>query len=83
MTNVNDAGGAAWQTRAVGELGELLELLYGARMRFRTARGVVDYRHSNPLLQEAHRRQAADESPPRWRTDEHAVGRVRLVARGR
>jgi outer membrane lipoprotein-sorting protein len=59
MTNVNDAGGAAWQTRAVGELGELLELLYGARMRFRTARGVVDYRHSNRLLQEAHRRQAA------------------------
>lgn len=42
----------------MGELAELLELLYGARTRFQTARGVLDYRHSNRLLQEAHRRGA-------------------------
>jgi outer membrane lipoprotein-sorting protein len=47
------------QTLAVGELAELLELLYGARTRFRTARGMLEYRHSNSLMQEAHRRMAA------------------------
>jgi outer membrane lipoprotein-sorting protein len=39
----------------MGELGDLLELLYGARSRFRSARGTLRYRHSNALLQEARR----------------------------
>ena len=47
------------QTLRIGELGELLELLYGARVRFRTARGALEYRHSNRVMQEAHRRIAA------------------------
>jgi outer membrane lipoprotein-sorting protein len=42
----------------MGELGEVLELLYGARLRFRTARGTVAYRHSNALVHEAGRRWA-------------------------
>ena len=38
-------------------LGELLELLYGARNRFRTARGVVVSRHSMRLTTEGMRRE--------------------------
>lgn len=38
-------------------LGELLELLYGARRRIRTARGVVSYRQSTSRMHEAHRRE--------------------------
>jgi outer membrane lipoprotein-sorting protein len=41
----------------VSELGDLLELLYGARSSFRTARGVVRRRSSRRLIQEAMRRQ--------------------------
>lgn len=37
----------------MSELGELLELLYGARSRFRTARGVLRSRHSSRLMHEA------------------------------
>jgi outer membrane lipoprotein-sorting protein len=40
----------------VSELGELLELLYGARHSFRTARGVVRHTHSWRLTQEAAKR---------------------------
>lgn len=40
-------------------LGELLELLYGARRRSRTARGVVSYRQSRSRMHEAHRRELA------------------------
>ena len=41
------------------ELGELLELLYGARHRFRTARGVLLYRWSHRLTMEAMKREEA------------------------
>lgn len=43
----------------MSELGDLLELLYGARSSFRTARGVVRTRHSMRLTQEGIRRQNA------------------------
>ncbi|HVU78525.1 MAG TPA: hypothetical protein VHC67_13160 [Gaiellaceae bacterium] len=42
----------------MSELAEVLELLYGARTRFRTARGALVHRHSRALLHEAHRRSA-------------------------
>ncbi|MCW2977622.1 MAG: hypothetical protein JWM06_2903 [Actinomycetia bacterium] len=41
------------------ELGELLELLHGARHRFRTARGTVRRRHNWRLTQEAMKRENA------------------------
>ena len=41
------------------ELGELLELLYGARNRFTTARGVLLRRHSTRLTMEAMKREQA------------------------
>lgn len=41
----------------MSSLADLLELLYGARARFETARGVVSYQQSMRLMQEAHRRQ--------------------------
>ncbi len=41
------------------ELGELLELLYGARHRFRAARGVLLYRWSHRLTMEAMKREEA------------------------
>src|ERR1022692_2400096 len=41
------------------ELGELLELLYGARHRFSTARGVLVHRHSTRLTMEAMKREQA------------------------
>lgn len=41
------------------ELGELLELFYGARHRFRTARGTVRRRHNWRLVQEAMKRENA------------------------
>jgi outer membrane lipoprotein-sorting protein len=40
----------------MSELAQVLELLYGARLRFRTARGTLVHRHSRALLHEAHRR---------------------------
>lgn len=43
----------------MSELGELLELLYGARSRFRTARGVLRRRYSWRLTQEAMKRENA------------------------
>jgi outer membrane lipoprotein-sorting protein len=43
----------------VTELGELLELLHGARHRFRTARGTVRRRHNWRLMQEAMKRENA------------------------
>jgi len=43
----------------VSELGELLELLYGARLRYRTVRGVVEHRYSMRLRQEAMKRAEA------------------------
>jgi len=39
-------------------LASVLELLYSARTRYRTARGALIYRHSNALMLQAHRRQA-------------------------
>jgi outer membrane lipoprotein-sorting protein len=39
-------------------LATVLELLYTARMRYRTARGALTYRHSTSLMMQAHRRQA-------------------------
>jgi outer membrane lipoprotein-sorting protein len=41
----------------MAELADLLELLYGARGRVRTARGVVCYRQSMSRMHEAHRRE--------------------------
>lgn len=41
----------------MARLGDVLELLYGARGRFRTARGVVSYRQSTSRMQEAGRRE--------------------------
>ena len=41
------------------ELGELLELLYDARRRFGTARGVLLRRHSTRLTMEAMKREQA------------------------
>jgi outer membrane lipoprotein-sorting protein len=43
----------------VSELGDLLELLYGARSSFRTVRGVLRHRHSTRLTQEAMLRENA------------------------
>lgn len=43
----------------MSELGELLELLHGARSRFRTARGVLRSRHSSRLMHEAMKRENA------------------------
>jgi outer membrane lipoprotein-sorting protein len=41
----------------MASLAELLELLYGAHRRVRTARGVVSYRQSMSRMHEAHRRE--------------------------
>ncbi|HJX49394.1 MAG TPA: hypothetical protein VJ375_16255 [Gaiellaceae bacterium] len=43
----------------MSELGELLELLHGARGSFRTARGVLVHRYSSRLMQEAMKRDNA------------------------
>jgi outer membrane lipoprotein-sorting protein len=40
------------------DLATVLELLYSARTRYRTACGALAYRHSNALMLQAHRRQA-------------------------
>jgi hypothetical protein len=44
----------------MGELGELLELLHGARGRYRTVRGVLRHRSSLCLSQQAHERWEPD-----------------------
>jgi hypothetical protein len=46
------------------ELGELLELLYTARRRFRTARGVLLHRRSHRLTMEAMKREQARQPRP-------------------
>jgi outer membrane lipoprotein-sorting protein len=64
----------------VSELGELLELLYGARRRFRTARGVLNRRHSWRLMQEAMKRENARRT--RGRAGHGSVQLMRFASAG-